>query len=88
MQRWFQEFRRELSNRTIEAIKLLEEALSPTLQPYWEETLLAYDGSSVSPGGWRPSMRCDVNNLAWYYSGDEGLNGCNLPAILAYGYVG
>jgi hypothetical protein len=25
-------------------------------------SLLAYGSSLVSPGGWRPSMRCDINN--------------------------
>lgn len=37
VERWFQEFRRELSNRTFEAVELLQEALSKTLQPYWED---------------------------------------------------
>lgn len=36
VERWFQEFRRELSNRTFEAVELLQEALSQTLAPYWE----------------------------------------------------
>jgi transposase len=37
VERWFQEFRRELSNRTFEAVELLQEALSQTLAPYWED---------------------------------------------------
>ena len=37
VERWFQEFRRELSNRTFEAVELLQEALSQTLRPYWED---------------------------------------------------
>jgi transposase len=37
VERWFQEFRRELSNRTFEAVELLQEALSQTLSPYWED---------------------------------------------------
>ena len=37
VERWFQEFRRELSNRTFEAVELLQGALSQTLSPYWED---------------------------------------------------
>lgn len=37
VERWFQEFRRELSNRTFEAVAPLQEALTQTLQPYWED---------------------------------------------------
>jgi transposase len=37
VERWFQEFRRELSNRTFEAIELLQEALNQTLLPYLED---------------------------------------------------
>lgn len=40
VERWFQEFRRELSNRTFEAVALLQEALTRTLLPYWEEPAL------------------------------------------------
>ncbi len=36
-QRWFQEFRRELSNRTFETVAVLQEALTRTLGPYWED---------------------------------------------------
>jgi transposase len=36
-ERWFQEFRRELSNRTFETVTLLQKALSRTLGPYWED---------------------------------------------------
>lgn len=36
VERWFQEFRRELSNRTFESVGLLQEALSQTLAPYWD----------------------------------------------------
>jgi hypothetical protein len=35
-ERWFQEFRRKLSNRTFESVALLQEALTRTLVPYWE----------------------------------------------------
>ncbi len=37
VERWFQQFRRELSNTTFEAVELLQEALSQTLSPYWED---------------------------------------------------
>ncbi len=37
VERWFQEFRRELSNRRFESVELLQEALSQTLSPYWED---------------------------------------------------
>jgi DDE superfamily endonuclease len=36
-ERWFQEFRRELSNRAFESVALLQEALTKTLMPYWED---------------------------------------------------
>jgi len=36
-ERWFQEFRRKLSNRTFETVALLQEALTQTLVPYWEK---------------------------------------------------
>jgi hypothetical protein len=37
MPKWFQEFRREVSNRAFETVELLQEALGQALQPYWEE---------------------------------------------------
>jgi DDE superfamily endonuclease len=37
VERWFQEFRRGLSNRAFETVELLQEALSRTLVPYWED---------------------------------------------------
>jgi len=39
-ERWFQEFRRKLSNRTFENVALLQEALTQTLGPYWEDHAL------------------------------------------------
>ena len=39
-ERWFEEFRRKLSNRTFETVALLQEALSRTLVPYWEDPAL------------------------------------------------
>lgn len=35
VERWFQEFRRALSNRIFETIDALEEALTESLEPYW-----------------------------------------------------
>lgn len=38
VERWFREFRRQLSDRTFETVVLLQEALSRTLRPsYWED---------------------------------------------------
>jgi transposase len=37
VERWFQEFRRKLSNTTFETVALPQEALSRTLGPYWED---------------------------------------------------
>jgi transposase len=37
VERWFQQFRRALSNRIFLTIELLQEALTKALQPYWEE---------------------------------------------------
>ena len=39
-ERWFQEFRRELSNKTFETLTLLQEALTRTLRSYWENPAL------------------------------------------------
>jgi transposase len=39
-ERWFQEFRRKLSNRTFETVAVLQEALTRTLVPYWESPSL------------------------------------------------
>ena len=40
VERWFQEFRRELSNRTFESVALMQEALTRTLLPYWKDPAL------------------------------------------------
>jgi transposase len=37
VERWFQEFRRELSNKAFETVELLQEALGQVLRPYWED---------------------------------------------------
>ncbi len=37
VQRWFQEFRRELSKEIFEDIGSLQAALSGVLEPYWRE---------------------------------------------------
>jgi hypothetical protein len=39
-ERWFQEFRRKLSNKAFETVALLQEALTYTLVPYWEDPAL------------------------------------------------
>src|SRR4029453_14180958 len=39
-ERWFQEFRRELSNMTFESVALMQEALTRTLAPYWKDPAL------------------------------------------------
>jgi hypothetical protein len=39
-QRWSQEFRRKLPNRTPETVALMQEALTQTLVPYWEDPAL------------------------------------------------
>jgi transposase len=54
VERWFEEFRRELSNKAFETVELLQEALSAKHFYPTGRSLLAYDGSPVSPGGWRP----------------------------------
>jgi hypothetical protein len=37
VERWFEEFRRELSNKAFATVELLQEALGQALLPYWEE---------------------------------------------------
>ena len=59
VERWFQEFRRELSNKAFETVELLQEALTRTITPYWEDS--ACEGSPASPGGRKQSMHCDIN---------------------------
>ena len=39
-ERWFQEFRRSLSNKLFESVALIQEALTHTLVPYWENPAL------------------------------------------------
>jgi transposase len=36
VERWFEEFRRELANKAFETVELLQEALGQALLPYWE----------------------------------------------------
>jgi putative transposase len=38
VERWFQEFRRALSNRVFETVELLQEALTEALEPYWQNS--------------------------------------------------
>jgi len=35
VERWFQEFRRELSNKAFETVELLQEALTRAITSYW-----------------------------------------------------
>jgi transposase len=37
VERWFEEFRRELSNKAFETVELLQETLGQALLLYWEE---------------------------------------------------
>ena len=37
VERWFQEFRRALSNRAFESIEALQAALTEVLEPYWRD---------------------------------------------------
>ena len=37
VERWFQELRCTLSNRTFERVELLQEALTKALYPYWRD---------------------------------------------------
>jgi transposase len=37
VERWFQEFRRALSNRIFETVDLLQDALTRVLEPYWRD---------------------------------------------------
>jgi transposase len=34
---WFQEFRRALANKIFQTIELLQDELTQTLEPYWED---------------------------------------------------
>lgn len=38
VERWFQGFRRVLSNRVFESVELLQEALTKALEPYWQDS--------------------------------------------------
>jgi Transposase, Mutator family len=51
-----------LTNKAFETLELVQEALGQALLPYSGRIVLASDGSLVSPGGWRLSMRYDINN--------------------------
>ena len=70
-ERWFQEFRRALSNRIFETVELLQGALTDTLEPLGR-TLFAYDALLVSPGGWKQSSLWDINALDRYENQLEG----------------
>lgn len=40
VERWFEEMRRDLSNRVFESIEAIQEALEGALRPYWEDRAL------------------------------------------------
>ena len=54
-ERWFQEFRRSLSNRAFESVALIQDALTKTLRPYWE----------------RPSLLKRLTGYAWWVNAVE-----------------
>ena len=59
VERWFQEFRRDLSNKAFETVELLQVALTLTITPYWEDS--AREGSAVSPVD--GSSRCVMTSI-------------------------
>jgi hypothetical protein len=65
-ERWFQQFRRKLSNRTFESVALLQEALTQTLVPYRKDPALLKNGSPDTLGGWRRYKHCDINSPERY----------------------
>src|SRR5687767_11452709 len=69
-ERWFQEFRRELSNRTFESVALMQEALTRTLFPRTlfptGKTPRSSNGSPDTLGGWRRWRHCDINSPEQY----------------------
>lgn len=40
VERWFLEFRQNLSNKTFESVALLQQALTQKLEPYWKDPAL------------------------------------------------
>ena len=54
-ERWFQEFRRSLSNRAFESVVLIQDALTETLRPYWE----------------RPSLLKRLTGYSWWIKAVE-----------------
>lgn len=57
VERWFQEFRRVLSNRVFETVELLQEALTEALAPYWRD----------------PSRLRSLTGYAWWVEAVESL---------------
>ena len=56
VERWFQEFRRALSNRIFESVELLQKALTKALEPYWQDPSRLRSLAPVTPG-LPPDMR-------------------------------
>jgi hypothetical protein len=75
-ERWFEEFRRELSNRTF-GRSLYCKMRSPRRLRPTGKTPLSSNGSPVTPGGWRLWRRCDINSPERYTGGllEWGLRG-------------
>ena len=61
LERWHQEFRRELSNKAFSRPSSYCRRRSAKHFYPTGRSQLASEGSPVSPGGWRPAMRCDIN---------------------------
>ena len=57
VERWFQEYRRALSNKVFESVESRQGALTEALAPYWREADRLQRLTGFSHGGWRPSKR-------------------------------
>jgi transposase len=68
VERWFQEFRRALSNRVFSRPSSCCKRHSRRRWSHTGGILPGYEASPVSPGGWKPSNRWDINALDQYYS--------------------
>jgi transposase len=55
VERWFQEFRRSLSNKAFESVVQIQDALTKTLRPYWE----------------RPSLLKRLTGYSWWVKAVE-----------------
>jgi transposase len=62
VERWFQEFRRESCPTRSSRLSSYCKRHSAEHSDLTGKTPLVSNGSPVSPGGWRPLMRCDINS--------------------------